>query len=80
MQRTVGKYLIDVAKEINIDNFFKRAVIIYEPSYVYIHAGELSFPVAKTLRYSASEEEIRKALKVLIMNREYELNELKSIL
>lgn len=80
MQRRVGKYLIDVAEEINLDNFFKREITILEPSYVYIHAGELSLPVAETLRYSTSEESIKNVLKTLVTNREYWLNELKSIL
>ena len=80
MQRKVGKYLIDVAEEINLDNFFKRAIIILESSYVYIHAGELSLPVAETLRYSTSEESIKNVLKTLVTDREYWLNELKSIL
>lgn len=80
MERKVGKYLIDVAEEINIDNYFKSAIIIREPSYVYIHAGELSLPVAETLRYSTSEELIKKVLRTLVTDREYWLNELKSIL
>lgn len=80
MQRRVGKYLIDVAEEINLDNFFKREITILEPSYVYIHAGELSLSVAETLRYSTSEESIKNVLKTLVTNREYWLNELKSIL
>lgn len=80
MERKVGKYLIDVAEEINRDNYFKRAIIIREPSYVYIHASELNLPVAETLRYSTSEESIKQVLRILVANREYWLNELKSIL
>ena len=80
MRRKVGKYLIDVAEEINRDNYFKREIIIWEPSYVYIHAGELSLPVAETLRHSTSEESIKQVLRALVTNREYWLNELRAIL
>lgn len=80
MERKVGKYLIEVAEEINTDNYFKRAITIFEPSWVYIHAEELSLPLAETLRYSTSEDEIKSALKMLATNREYRLKELNSIL
>lgn len=80
MERKVGKYLIEVAEEINIDNYFKRAITIFEPSLVYIHASEINLPMAKTLRYSTSEDEIKDVLRALVTNREYWLGELKSIL
>lgn len=80
MKRKVGKYLIDVAEEINKDNYFKREIIIWEPSYVYIHASELNLPMAETLRYSISEESIKQVLRALVTNREYWLEELRAIL
>lgn len=80
MKRKVGKYLIDVAEEINKDNYFNRAIIIWEPSYVYIHASEINLPMAETLRYSISEESIKQVLRTLVADREYWLEELRAIL
>ena len=80
MERKVGKYLIDVAEEINKDNYFKREIIIWEPFHVYIHASELTLPMAETLRYSISEESIKQVLRTLVANREYWLEKLRAIL
>lgn len=75
MERKVGKYILKVPEEINIDNFFKKDICIIEPIYVVIRAHEMCFDVAKALRYG-TEDEIKIALRTIINVRESQLKDL----
>lgn len=82
--RKIGKYIIEISSsEITTDNFFKHSVWIKiqgESYYSYIIAGELTWDMAKTFRYSEEEKEIHQALELYMENLKFKISKLEKLL